>query len=170
MTINPCFASIDYSFIQLPCVYFDGMNTFRFGKQIWGFLFSFFFLLYAVSPVTYTLPKTETIQRRSSAQEANLERPSFRVFLMEVILEAVSASGNRAQGTENDTILIRKKRALIPETVEEKLISSEPIAVTHIENFPLPQLRYAWLKKNSCIAGTAKGFLLHYAGHSPPKS
>jgi hypothetical protein len=170
LTINPCFASMDYFSIQLPCTNFDGMIPFRFGKQIWGFLFSFFFLIYAISPLTYTLSKTETIQCCSSAQGAFSDRPLFSVFLMEVILEAFSPSGNRLQGTESDTILIRKKRALLPETVEEKLISSESIAVTHIENFPLPQLRYDWLKKNISSAGTAKGFRLQYAGHSPPNS
>lgn len=146
------------------------MITFRYGKQLWGVLFCFFFLLYAISPLTYTLHKTETIQRFCSAPRASTHRASFRVFLVEVIREAVYPSEKRPQRPENDTVPIRKKRALIPENAGEKLFSYEPAAITHNENFPLPQMSYEWLKTSISIVGTSKGFRLLYAGHSPPES
>ena len=144
--------------------------TFRYEKQLLGVLLSFFFLFYAISPLTYTLHKTETIRLCRSTQGVSPDRVSFHVFLVDVILEAFSPSENTPQGQENDTVLIRKKRALVPENAGEKLFSYEQAAITQNVNFPLPQVKYNRLKPNTSISGTSKGFRILYAGHSPPKS
>lgn len=131
--------------------------------------FSFFFLLYAISPLTYTLHKAETIPRCCSAREASLVLSSFRVFLVEIILEAVSPE-NQPPKPENDTVLIREKRALLPENAGEKISAVEQAAITYGAQFSLPQSSYEWPRTSVSIAGTSKGFRLLYAGHSPPES
>jgi hypothetical protein len=146
------------------------MSFVRSRLKILCLLFSFFFVLYAISPLTYPLPEKITHEHCCSAQGAGSSLTTFRVFLVEVILDAVSTWEKNSHDQDNDTVLIRKKRALIPENAAAKMLSGEQAAVAHNDH-PFSQLlKTEWPVTNIILGGTSKGFRSLYAGHSPPVS
>ena len=133
-------------------------------------LFSFFFVLYAISPLTHTLPEKETHERCCSAHGAGSSLASFHVFLVEVFLEAVTTWEKNLHDQENDTVLIRKKRALIPENGAAKLLSCEQATAMHNDHIFSQLIKNEWSVTDVLLGGLSKGFRPLYAGHSPPVS
>ena len=89
---------------------------------------------------------------------------------MELFIESVSFTAEHRQDQENDTILIRKKRALTPEDPAAKLLSSEQTAITPYDCSPVAQTADGPIVPDTIFKATSAGFHSLYAGHSPPAS
>jgi hypothetical protein len=148
----------------------QAMIFFRYIKKIWCLLFSLFFLLYAVSPLTYTFHKSRTFHQSRRGEGLTLGLSGLRVYLVEFIFESVSRSDDRAQESDSDTVMVRKKRALVPESSGEKLLSSGQIPFH--ENCRFALLKIASHRQTTVIPfhRVSHGSLPLYTGHSPPST
>jgi hypothetical protein len=142
------------------------MITFSLGKKrLFNLLFFLYYIVYATSPLIYTFPEQKNLKRSRESSPAAPIVKGIRLFLLELVIEKVVFSDEAEPDTGN-TVIIKKKRALLPENAAARLL---PFDMTSI-----PRDRYAPVPINGRTAGhvashsTREGFSTEYAGHSPP--
>jgi hypothetical protein len=143
------------------------MISSRHKERLFGFFFLCYFIVYAASPLTYTFPDKKLCESSLVGSPAPSDKKSIRVYLWEVILDKVAAGEDRTHEQPSDTIIIRKKRALIPERATT-LLSFES-ALTTKDRHALPPRVLAFCGHTPpVVQGTGMGFFTLYAGHAPP--
>jgi hypothetical protein len=137
-------------------------------KQAFKLLFFFYFLVYAVSPLTYTVSGQGVRGHGYTTRRAPSAGKNIHVLLWELILEKVTAKDEASPARGDSSILIKKKRALMPEDASAKLFSPGRTCVRQ-DRWGRPSPVAGKFDFSHIISrGTPKGFHSLYAGHSPP--
>jgi hypothetical protein len=143
------------------------MISSRHKGQLFFFFFLCYFILYAASPLTYTFPDKKIRESSLAGEVVSSDRTVIQVFLWEIIMDTVAQREEHAHELAGDTILIRKKRALLPESATtllplEAALAAESRAVCHPRTVAPRRLPHPAARN----MGT--GFFSLYAGHAPP--
>ncbi len=139
--------------------------TFSFGKkQLLTLLFFLYYLSYAISPLTYTFPEQKILDRVSSAAAPTAKGVSL--FLWELAMEKVVPSEKTKPDHTVDTVIIKKKRVLLPENATTKLLPFDTASLPK-KHFTPPVIG-RWTTRLVAFHGTREGFSTVHAGHSPP--
>jgi hypothetical protein len=93
---------------------------------------------------------------------------SLHILLWDILIKKVASPHEASQNQGQGTILIRKKRALLPEDSVAKALSFEQASVTNSRNIPRVQTICSRIYPRVVLPGIRKGFHPVYAGHSPP--
>jgi hypothetical protein len=136
-------------------------------KKLFSFFFFFYFVVYAISPLTYTVAEKRAFESRFASAKASSSIKSIHVFLWELIVKRVATREEPAQDHAGDTIIVRKKRALLPENAAAKLLSFDAATLAEDRYVPPPRTNVRVLKSVT-FQSTRKGFSSLYAGHAPP--
>jgi hypothetical protein len=154
---------------QAHCMMISSRNKGR----LFCFLFFFYFIVYAISPLTYTFPDKKLSENGLEVSKASSKAPlaakSIRVFLWEIIMEKVAARKDGAhEQTNDDAIIIRKKRALMSESAVTLLPFGPSTAPSNRYSTPAQIIAQSG-NTLPVIQATGKGFFpILYAGHAPP--
>lgn len=138
-------------------------------KGIVALFFAAYFFLYAISPLTYSLHGNQ-----ASASGLEPQRPAFsfrslHVVVWEFLVQEITSRSEARQEENEGTILIRKKRALLPE--DDTLRLNPHASVIHTSVAVAPAVDT--LSQRSPFAAPLSahtGFNSLYSGHSPPVS
>jgi hypothetical protein len=136
-------------------------------KKLFSFFFCFYFVVYAISPLTYTVAEKRAFESRFASAKASSSIKSIHVFLWELIVKRVATREESAQDHASGTIIVRKKRALLPENAAAKLLSFDAATLAEDRYVPPPRTNVRVLKSVT-FQSTRKGFSSLYAGHAPP--
>jgi hypothetical protein len=137
--------------------------------RLFSSLFFFYFIVYAISPLTYTFPDKKPCENGLEVSKAPLAAKSIRVFLWEIIMGKAAARKDGAhEQTNDDTIIVRKKRALMSESAAT-LLPFGPATAPNNRYAPPAQIFVQSADTLPVIQATGKGFFpILYAGHAPP--
>ncbi len=137
-------------------------------KKILKLFLVIYFLVYSISPLTYTL-SAKPIPESSYATNKNSSTiKSVQILLWEFFTKRLSSPEENSRNNGNASILIKEKRAIAPENASEKLSLSKNMSVPEGFYNPLEPTTYSLnvLPENSLTV--YKGFNPLYAGNSPP--
>jgi len=137
-------------------------------KQALKLLFFFYFLVYAISPLTYTVPGQNVPEHGYASRRAPSDGKNIHVLLWELILEKATARDEASPARGNSSIIIKKKRALMPEDAGAKLFSPGQVCVRQGRCGQSSLITGRFDFSHIISRGTPKGFHSLYAGHSPP--
>ena len=144
------------------------MISFRNKAQPFGFFFLCYFIVYfvvyAASPLTYSFPDKKVSKSSPAGDAMSSDRRSLQVFLWEVIMNTVASREARTPELPSDTILVRKKRALLPESATMLLCLEAALTAKSRQVFPP---RTIGLYHPPVVLNTGTGFFSLYAGHAP---
>ena len=133
--------------------------TFSIGKKRLFTLFFFLhYIVYAISPLTYTFPESSPVSPVIKG---------VRLFLWELVMEIVVPSEETEPDNTGDTVLIKKKRARLPENAAAKLLPFDTVSVPR-DHYAPPVPLGGRTPGHVAFHGTREGFSPVYAGHSPP--
>ncbi len=131
-------------------------------------LFSVYFLLYAVSPLTYAVDEKKTGEGRLESSDSATSVRGPHYFLWELITERPSARNSAGSHNAAGTpILIKKKRAVVPEDDPIRLslhAPAVPVSRTVLPARHVPVRYIITVSPND----SHNGFSPLYAGHAPP--
>jgi hypothetical protein len=153
---------------QAHCMMISSRNKGR----LFSSLFFFYFIVYAISPLTYTFPDKKLCENGLDVSKASSKAPlpekSIRVFLWEIVMEKVAARKDGEHETNDDAIIIRKKRALMPKSAAT-LLPFGPATAPNNRYVTPAQIFVQSADTLPVIQATGKGFFpILYAGHAPP--
>lgn len=138
------------------------------GKKQAFRIFLIYFFIYAISPLTYTVvPGADVGESKSAPKGTASVRENARLLLWEFIIGEMAAKEDASRHQEKE-VIIRKKRAIMPEDEAAKLF---PVEKTFTPKSGwIFSIRSTLKRNNSSIVpqGTREGFHPLYAGHSPP--
>lgn len=144
------------------------MMTFSIGKKrLFTLLFFLYYIVYAISPLTYTFPEQRNLENRRESSPASPVIKGVRLFLWELVMEIVVPSEETEPDHTGDTVLIKKKRALLPENAAAKLLPFDTASIPK-DHYAPPVPIGGRTAGHVAFHGTRKGFSTVYAGHSPP--
>ena len=144
------------------------MMTFSLGKKrLFTLLFFLYYIVYAVSPLTYTLPEQNNLENSLESSPASPVVKGVRLFLWELVMEKVVSPEETEADHTGDTVIIKKKRALLPENAAAKLLPFDTASIPKDQYAP-PVLIGGRTAMHVAFHGLREGFSTVYAGHSPP--
>jgi hypothetical protein len=83
--------------------------------SVLGCLLLVYFVIYAISPLSYTYTVSKIAERVCAAKgKTDLEK-NFSIFLLEAICARIDAKKNIDQANSGVKVLVRKARAILPE-------------------------------------------------------
>ncbi len=136
-------------------------------KRLFAFLFFCYFNVSAISPLTYTFPEKRADDCASAPAAAATQIKSINLFLWEFIIEKVAVPEEAASDHARESIIIRKKRALLPRNTAATLLCFDAASIPNNRN-----AHPVWIViptvECDAIHGIRTGFFSLYAGHSPP--
>jgi uncharacterized membrane protein len=137
-------------------------------KQFFKLFLVIYFLVYSISPLTYTLSDKQVPVSIYATNNKSSSIKSVHILLWEFFIERLSSTEENSHNNGNASILIKKKRALAPENDSGKLSSSKNTSV--LEDFynPLAPTTYSLNVLPENILCIYKGFNPLYSGNSPP--
>ena len=135
--------------------------------RLFGFFFLCYFIVYGASPLVYTFPDRKISESSLAADTASFDSTSIQVFLWEIIMDTVASREEPVHELPGDTILIRKKRALLPESATT-LLCLEAALTTKSRPVPPPRTIALCRLTPPVVQGTGTGFFSLYAGNAPP--
>lgn len=101
-------------------------TNFKKNKQpILGYLFLIYYVVYAVSPLSYTYTVKRIVEGISTANGTSGPQKRLNIFLLELICSKLDSKKDLDQNNATDRVLIRKSRAILPESASVKLTPSE---------------------------------------------
>ncbi len=133
-------------------------------KLFWKISFLSYFLLYAVSPLTVTIARpagSECLSPQEVGQEPH-------VLLPEMIAEKMLANHDDARKPESESIIIKKKRAVVPEGYAGQFASPDTVSTQAAPDGPLRTGVERQYVLSPPLERIPNGFYRVYAGHSPP--
>jgi len=136
-------------------------------RKLAAILFPVYFLLYAVSPLTYAVHTTKTAEASLEPRPAVPDPQSLHTLLWELVVEKFAARSKASAHETGCTILIKKKRALVPEDDTTRLAPNTSIIPTSGHTSPARDLAAGSIDANA-PRNLFAGFHLLYAGHAPP--
>jgi hypothetical protein len=136
-------------------------------KQMLRSLFLLCFLFYAISPLTYCVPGTRAAGSGFETRKPGQSIQGPHVLLWELIVKELSALAGADQRNRAETVLISKKRALLPEDDAMRLhpfvlIVHNPAGASQVSDMAV------WDMPSASPRNIRAGFHSLYAGHSPP--
>ncbi len=137
-------------------------------KQASIFLFSLYFLVYTISPLTFTVSDKQSHEQQYLEGTATSTVKSLHVLLWDFVLKGFSSHETSSHSPVNTSVLIKKKRAVVPEVTSTKLLPIENASLATSFDDPLAPAAYGPNITHSDFQGIHKGFNPVYAGHSPP--
>ena len=142
--------------------------TFSLGKKrLFTLLFFLYYIVYAVSPLTYTFPEQKNLEKSRESSPASPVVLGVRLFLWELVMEKVGSPDETEPDHSDDTVLIKKKRALLPENAATRLMPFDTASIP--KNHYAPPVPIGNLTAgHAAFHGTREGYSWLYAGHSPP--
>ncbi len=144
------------------------MITFSLGKKrLFNLLFFLYYIVYATSPLIYTFPEQKNLKRSRESGPAAPILKGVRLFLWELVMEIVVPSEETEPDHTGDTVLIKKKRALLPENAAAKLLPFDTASIPR-DHYAPPVPIGGRTAGHVTLRGTREGFSAVYAGHSPP--
>jgi hypothetical protein len=145
------------------------MMTFSLGKkQLFTLLFFLYYIVYAISPLTYTFSEQKNLENSREPGQASPAVKGIRLFLWELVMENVVSPEETAPDHTAETVLIKKKRALLPEDAAAKLLPFDTASIPK-DHYALPvPISGRTAAGHVAFHGTREGFSTVYAGHSPP--
>jgi len=136
-------------------------------KRIFVLLFLFYFLSYAVSPLSYNFTGQHTSENISLSHKAPLFTKNVRIFLWELVCARFSVAKDDPNTDSTCRILIKKARAIMPQNTFAKLTPSGESALTIDICLFLLLLSISPLQ-NRYNSQSRKGFSPLYRDRSPP--
>lgn len=141
--------------------------TFSLGKKrLFTLFFFLYYIVYAISPLTYTFTEQKNLENSCESSPASPVLKDIRLFLWELVMENVG-SPEETGPDHNDTVLIKKKRALLPENTTAKLLPFDTALIPK-DHYAPPVPICGLTTGHVAFHGTREGFFTVYAGHSPP--
>jgi hypothetical protein len=137
-------------------------------KQYFKLLLVIYFLVYSISPLTYTLSDKQEPESAYATNKKSSNIKSDQLLLREFFIERLSSTEENSHNNGNASILIKKKRAIVPENASGKLSLFKNASVLEDFNEPLAPAAYSLNVLSENIVGIYKGFNPLYAGNSPP--
>jgi len=134
-------------------------------KLIGKISFLFYFLFYAVSPLTVTIAHTAGADGTGAQEDCR----ELRALLPEILAEQVPANeeGTRKPGT--DSIIVKKKRAIVPEEYAGRLTLKDSLSAPPVPDGALAAGFQPYCDRYPRTKRTSNGFFRLHAGHSPPR-
>lgn len=143
------------------------MMTFSVGKKrLFTLLFFLDYIVYAISPLTYTFPEQRNPENLLESRPASPVIKGVRLFLWELVIEIVAPPEETEPDHTGDIVLIKKKRALLPKNAA-KLLPFDTLSVQKDHFAPTVPIG-GRTAGHIAVHGTREGFSTVYAGHSPP--
>jgi len=137
-------------------------------KQFSKLLLVIYFLVYSISPLTYTFSDKQVPERISATDRESSTIKSVHFLLWEFLIERVSSVEENSHNDGNANILIKKKRAIAPEKASGKLFLFKNASVPRERYDPLTPSTYSLNAQSAIFQGIYKGFNPIHTGHSPP--
>lgn len=137
-------------------------------KRLFTLLFFLYFIVYAISPLTYTFPEQRNLEKKCESSPASPAVRGISLFLWELVMEKVVFPDEAEPDHTGDTVIIKKKRALLPENAATKLLPFDTASIPKDQYGP-PLPINARTGGQVAFHGTREGFSTVYAGHSPPQ-
>src|SRR5574340_791302 len=105
-------------------------SSFKKNKQIiLSSLLLIYYIVYAISPLYYTLNVRKIADRSVAADRTSVSFNNLNIFLLEVICLKIDPAEESDHADSTVRILIRKIRAILPEIVNVRFLLSENILV-----------------------------------------
>jgi hypothetical protein len=82
-----------------------------------------YFVVYAISPLSYTYTVKKIVDTIRTAHETPDSGKSVNIFLLEVICAKIDTKKDVGQSNSTVTVFIRKARAILPEIINSKFAS-----------------------------------------------
>jgi hypothetical protein len=136
-------------------------------KQFFKLFLVFYFLVYSVSPLTYTLSDKPVPESSYATTKKSSNIKSVHILLWEFFTKRPSSPEETSHNNGNASILIKEKRAIAPENASEKISLFKNMSVPEGFYNPLAPATYINVLPEN-IPGIDKGFNPLYAGNSPP--
>jgi hypothetical protein len=136
-------------------------------RYIFSLVILFYFLIYAISPLSYTFTAGKALGSFSDAGKTHFISKNIGIFLWELICENLVSKKNIPHTGSTDRIFFKKARAILPEDFNAKIIHLEDISIAG----SLPFLSVAspsGLPVLSDAAFPLQEYDHLYSGHSPP--
>lgn len=148
------------------------MTTFSAGKiNYFKLTLALYFLVYSIVPLTYTLSDRQAPERSTATQkEASPIISAHLLVQREFSAERLSSPEENRHSDGNDSVLIKKKRALAPENASEKLFLFKNTSASNDAHDLLAPASYRFNVAPDTIPGRYTGFNSLYAGNSPPSA
>ena len=137
-------------------------------KHTFKLLLVIYFLLYSISPLTYTLSDKQIPESIHATNRKSSSIKNVHILLWEFFIERLSSPEENPRSPGQASILIKKKRALAPEDASGKLALFKNTSVPKACYKPLAPSTYSLNILPTNIPGLYKGFNPLYAGNSPP--
>ena len=137
-------------------------------KQVFKLLLVIYFLVYSISPVTYTFSDKQVREGIYSTNKKPSSIKSIHILLWELFIERLSSIEENSGNNGNASILVKKKRAIIPESISGKLSLFKTTSVTKDSYNLLAPTAHSLNVLPENILDIYKGFNPLYAGNSPP--
>jgi hypothetical protein len=137
-------------------------------KQFFKLLLVIYFLVYSIFPLTYTLSDRQVSESVYATNKKSSNIKSDHILLRELFIERLSFTEENSHNNGNASILIKKKRAIVPENTSGKLSLFKNTSVLEDFNDPLAPTTYSLNILPENILSIYKGFNPLYAGNSPP--
>ncbi len=137
-------------------------------KQFFKLLLVFYFLVYSISPLTYTLSDKQVPESVYATNKKSSIIKSDHILLREFFIERLSSTEENSHNNGNVSILIKKKRAIVPEKASGKLSLFKNTSVPEDFYDSLAPTTYSLNVLPENILRIYRGFNPLYAGNSPP--
>jgi len=123
------------------------------------------FFLHTISPMSYTYTTENAAESDGPNNAFHLTR-NFHIYLWELIYIRLVLPEDTSQ-TDSFNILLKKKRAIVPEDIISKLKSTENMPVFECP-LPAETLSFIYLLSEEKTKHTFKGKPFLFSGLSPP--
>lgn len=137
-------------------------------KKIFKLFLVIYFLVYSISPLTYTLSAKPAPESSYATNKNSSTIKSVQILLWEFFTKRLSSPEENSHNNGIASILIKEKRAIAPENASEKLSLSRNMSVPEGFCDPLAPTTYGVSVLPENILGMYQGFNPLYAGNSPP--
>ncbi len=139
-------------------------------KQFFKLLLAFYFLFFSISPLTYALSDKQALEViNATVQKSQSSIKSVHLPIRASVTERRSSPEETPYTKGKTPVLVKKKRAIVPEDPTEKISSS--LSTSAPKNDVSTSLAPMACRSNGTtenILEINKGFNPLYAGNSPP--
>jgi len=103
------------------------MNSYK-KKYLFSSIFLFYFIVYAISPLSYPYTAKKTGGKFRSSDKTSCLSKDLDIFFWELICTKLVPK-KAVPHSSSTTILLRKARAILPEDLSLKIIDSKDVSV-----------------------------------------
>jgi|WetSurSiteA1Bulk_404760.scaffolds.fasta_scaffold12277_1 hypothetical protein len=137
--------------------------------NIFTFGFLFYFIIYAISPLSYNFTAKKVFRNISVSDNPHCLSDNINIFFWELICKYLVPKSNDNQSNSTDRILFKKARAILPEDITARIVHAEDISLDR--SFPVlpasPPSGFAFLADTTA---PLQDYNPLYSGLSPPSA